>query len=135
VERALLLIASGTLTIAMACGAKDKVNWIVLPLMFNRATAKESTHQTGFNNAMWGKATCSYIVSARSLTNAKFDAVLQRTKPFINLKPKAARNKTTEAIEVIKIDDDDTWACLVDISDDECKFFSFFHNLNDIVVF
>ena len=126
-ERALLLIASGTLTIATACEAKDKANWIILPLTFNCATAKESAHPTGFNDTMWGKATHSYIVTARSLMNAKFDVILQQTKPFINLKLKAARNKTTEAIKVIKIDDDDTCACLVDNSDDnECKLsFSF----------
>jgi hypothetical protein len=69
-------------------------------------------------------------VSAHSLTNAKFDVVFQQTKPFINLKPKAARNKTTEAIKVIKINDDDTCACLVDNSDDsECKLFISFTTL------
>lgn len=72
--------------------------------------------QTGFSDVSWGKATRSYATSARSLSNVKFDAIVQGAQDF--LKPIRARNKATDATEVINIDDDDDErAHLVDNSD------------------
>jgi hypothetical protein len=109
-----------------AANVNGKMNRIPLPLTFNRGTAKESTHQTGFNDTAWGNATRSYTKSACSLTNAKFDEIFQAAQPFINQKPKSARNKMNDATEVIEVDDDER-ACLV-ASDVECKLFFSFHS-------
>jgi hypothetical protein len=75
---------------------------------------------------LWGKATHGYAKSARSLTNAKFEAIIKDAQEF--MKPIHTCNKTTDPTEVIDIDDDndDERACLVDNSgsDTECKLFS-----------
>jgi hypothetical protein len=119
VERALRLVATGTLTIDMV--AKGKT--VNLPKTMNLATAKESMRQTGFSDVAWGKATRNYAKSARTLTNAKFDIPIKEAKGFV--KPIRGR-KTTQATEVIDVDEDDERAYLVDNSDDEsdeCKLF------------
>ena len=115
-ERALTLVATGTLTVEMAHASKGKN--IPLPRTVNLSSAKESMHQTGFSDVAWGKATCGYATSARSLANVKFDAIIQAAKEF--LKPIRSCNKTTEAMEIINIDDDDDneRAHLVDNSDE-----------------
>jgi hypothetical protein len=127
VERALTLIATGTLTVAMACASKGKT--VSLPCTFNPSTGKESPHHTGFNDAMWGKATRSYIKSVCSLSTVKFNAIVQAAQPFVTLKPDCVRNKATEVMEIISIDndDDDEQAHLVYNSDDneECKLHFF----------
>ena len=75
-------------------------------------------HQTGFSDVAWGKATRSYATSARSLAIVKFDAIVQDTKEF--LKPTRSRNKTTEALDIINInEEDDERAHLVDNNSDE----------------
>ena len=75
-------------------------------------------HQTGFSDVAWGKATCSYATSARSLVIVKFDAIIQDAKEF--LKPTRSRNKSTEALDIINIDEeDDERAHLVDNDSDE----------------
>jgi hypothetical protein len=61
----------------MTRAANGKMNHTSLPLTFNRATAKESTRHTGFNDTAWGKATRSYTKSACLLTNAKFDKIVR----------------------------------------------------------
>ena len=65
VERALRLVATGTLTIDMINAAKGKT--VNLPKTMNLATAKESMRQTGFSDVAWGKATHNYAKSAHSL--------------------------------------------------------------------
>src|ERR1700734_2022018 len=91
---------------------------ISLPRTINLSSGKESTRQTGFSDVAWGKATRSYAISARSLTNVKFDAIIQDAKLSSN--PVRARNKTTVAMEIINIDDDDDErAHLIDNSDED----------------
>jgi hypothetical protein len=117
VERALTLVATGTLTIEMARASKGKS--IPLPRTVNFSTGKESKRQTGFSDIAWGKATRAYTISARSLANVKFDTIIQEAKD--TMKRIRSRNKTsTEGKEVINIDDDadDERANLVDNSDD-----------------
>jgi hypothetical protein len=124
VERALTLVATGTLTIAMARASKGKT--VTLPRTLNHSTGKESMRQTGFSDTAWGKATRGYAKSARSLANTKFEAIVKDAQKF--MKPIRARNK--DPTEVINIDDDDDdddeRACLVDNSgsDTECMSFS-----------
>jgi ABC-type uncharacterized transport system permease subunit len=121
VERALRLVATGTLTIDMVNAAKGKT--VNLPKTMNLATAKESMRQTGFSDVAWGKATRNYAKSACSLSDAKFDIIIKEAKEF--MKPIRGR-KTTQATEVIDVDEDDERACLVDNSDDgsdQCKLF------------
>jgi hypothetical protein len=124
VERALTLVATKMLTVAMARASKGKM--VTLPRTLNLSTGKESIRQTGFSDTIWGKATHGYAKSARSLTNAKFEAIIKDAQEF--MKPICAHNKTTDPTEVIDIDDDDDdeQACLVDNSgsDTECKPFS-----------
>lgn len=118
-ERALTLIANGVVTTAVAHHGTSKGNTFTLTRTLNNVMGKGSTRQTGFNDAMWGKATRSYTASAHSLTNAKFDDIVQKAQQFVVPKPNRARNKTTEIIDI----DDDERACLV-ASDDDCKLFS-----------
>jgi hypothetical protein len=97
VERALTLIATGTLTVAMARASRGKT--VALPRTFNPSTGKVSLRQTGFNDAAWGRATRSYAKSARSLSNVKFNAITQAAQPFVLPKPDRVRNKATEDME------------------------------------
>jgi hypothetical protein len=82
--------------------------------------------QTGFSDISWGKATRGYATSAKSLSNVKFDTIVQGAQDF--LKPLRSRNKTSaDATEVINVDDDDDErAHLIDNSesgsDVECTF-------------
>ena len=75
--------------------------------------------QTGFSDVAWGKVTRGYATSARSLANVKFEAIIQDTKEF--LKPIRSRNKSSEALDIIDVDDeeDDERAHLVDNDSDE----------------
>ena len=74
--------------------------------------------QTGFSDVAWGKATHSYATSARSWAIVKFDAIIQDAKEF--LKPMRSHNKSTEALDIINIDEeDDERAHLVDNDSDE----------------
>ena len=121
VEQALRLVATGTLTIDMINAAKGKT--VNLPKTMNLTTAKESMRQMGFSDVAWGKATHNYAKSAHSLSNAKFNIIIKEAKEFV--KP-IHGCKTTQATEVINVDEDDEWAYLVDNSDDEsddCKLF------------
>ena len=132
-ERALTLIATGTLTVAMARGSKGKA--VTLPRTLNLSTGKESMRQTGFSDAAWGKTTRDYATSVRSLTNVKYDAIVAAAKPFT--KPTRAHNRTS-ASEVIDVDADNERACLVDNdSDDEddCNVLTnlLFFNLTNII--
>ena len=119
--RALLLIATQTIMIAMVCTARGKV--IPLPWLFNHATDKESTCLTGFNNTAWGGDTCSYVKSAHKLESTRFEKIPKRAKPFVVIKGNCARKAALSA-EVIEIDDndEDEQACLVDANlDNEYK--------------
>jgi len=115
VERALTLVATGTLTIDMVRAAKGKT--VSLPKTFNLSTGKESMRQTGFSDVAWGKVTRGYAKSARGLKKVKFDAVVEEAQEFV--KPTRGRGKSTQLTEVIDVDEDDERACLVDNSDDE----------------
>jgi hypothetical protein len=110
VERALTLIETGTLTIEAARAARGKT--IILPKILNASSGKDSTRHTGFSDASWGRATRNYVVSARSLTKAKFDIIIKEAQEF--MKSTRSRNKTSDAIEVIDVDELDERACLVD---------------------
>lgn len=114
-ERALTLIATGTLTVAMARASRGKA--VNLPRTLNLSTGKDSMRQTGFSDAAWGKATCSYAKSASSLTTAKFNAIIQDAQPFVNPKSTRAHSKT-EAKGLNISDDEDERGCLVENSDD-----------------
>jgi hypothetical protein len=115
VERALTLVSTGTLTVAMAHNSKGKA--VTLPRTLNLSTGKESMRQTGFSDAVWGKATRSYATSIHSLSNTKFDAIITAAQAF--MKPTRAHNRTSDA-EVIDVDDDtNERACLVENSDSD----------------
>ncbi|KAF8799192.1 hypothetical protein BYT27DRAFT_7318611, partial [Phlegmacium glaucopus] len=122
VERALTLVATGTLTVAMVRASKGKT--LTLPRNLNLSSGKESTCQTSFSDAAWGNATCGYAISAHSLTNIKFDAIIQEAQEF--MKPTRTRNKTTEATDVIDVDEDDERALLIDNSDSDIECESVF---------
>ena len=125
------LIATGTLTIDIARASKGRA--VTLPRTFNYYSGKESMRQTGFSDTSWGKATRAYAVSARGLTNKKFDNIVQEASKYIVIKSNRARKKATDAevIEIIDVDDDDERACLVDVSDgdDYCKSY-FTHSIH-----
>jgi len=117
VERALTLIATGALTIAVAQASKKGKT----PHTFNFVTSKGSMRRIGFNDVAWGKATRSYATMARALPKVKFDGIIQGAQLHNNLKSNHVLEETTEAVEAIKVDDNDERGCLVasDISDDD----------------
>ncbi|KAH9023765.1 hypothetical protein EDB85DRAFT_1894623 [Lactarius pseudohatsudake] len=120
VERALTLIETGTVTTKTPRAARGKT--LTLPKTLNYATGKDSTRQTGFSDATWGKATRNYTKSARSLAKAKFDVIIKEAQVF--MKPTRTRTKMAKAGssgEVIDVDDYDIRACLVANSDSDCK--------------
>ena len=107
----------------MAHGSKGKA--VTLPRTLNRSTGKESTHQTGFSDTAWGKATRGYATSVRLLTNTKFDAIVTAAQVF--MKPTRAHNRASDATEIIDVDTDDEQACLAVNSDlDDCEVFKSF---------
>jgi hypothetical protein len=113
VERALTLIATGTLTIEMARAARGKT--ISFPKTLNLSSGKDSTRPTGFSDMAWGKATRNYAKSARSLPKAKLDVIIKEAQEHV----KHTRNRTTDNTEVIDVDKDDERACLVYVSDSD----------------
>jgi hypothetical protein len=113
VERALKLVATGTLTINVVHAAKGKT--VNLPKTMNLATGKESLRQTGFSDASWGKATRNYVKSACLLSTAKFDIVINKAKELI----KPVHGRKTPWTETINVDENDERACLICNSDDE----------------
>ena len=118
----------------MAHASKGKA--VTLPQTLNLSTGKESMHQTGFSNAIWGKVTCSYTKSASSFTNTKFGAIVQDAWPFMNLKSTRSKTGAKEVIE-INNDDDNEWGNLVDNSDndnnEDCKLFLPFCDLTNMI--
>lgn len=133
-ERALTLVATGTLTVAMARNSKGKA--VTLPRTLNLSTGKDSMRNTGFSDAAWGKATREYSTSIRSLTCIKFDAIVTAAKVFT--KRTRAQNRTTDPTDVIDVDADNERACLVDNSDSDSdrnvlKFFPFAKVTNMII--
>jgi hypothetical protein len=130
VERALNLVSSGTLTVAMAHGSKGKA--VSLPRTLNPSTGKESMRQTGFSDAAWGKVTRGYAHSISALSKAKYDAIVKAAQPFT--KPTRSHNRGGPT-EVIDVDVDNERACLVDNSDsDSCNVFNFlFTDLTNII--
>ncbi|KAI0284419.1 hypothetical protein BC826DRAFT_158259 [Russula brevipes] len=52
VERALSLVATGTLTVSMAYASKGKM--VTVPRTVNHSTGKVPMQQTGFSDAAWG---------------------------------------------------------------------------------
>ena len=70
--------------------------------------------QTGFSDVAWGNATRGYATSAHSLSNIKFDVIIQEAQAFV--KPIRRSNRTTDTTETINVDDEQ--ACLVDNSDE-----------------
>jgi len=118
-ERALTLVSARILTISLARANKSKT--ISFPCTVNFATGRDSLRHTEFNDVAWGKATHSYATSARSLTNIKFDAIIQDAQEF--MKPIRTRTKTTDVADIIEIDDDDDeWALLVDNFDESDSY-------------
>ena len=114
-ERALTLVATGTLTIAMAHESKGKP--VTLPRTLNRSTGKVSMRQTGFSDVAWGKATRGYATSIRSLAIKKFEAIVTAAQAFG--KPTRTHSRTSDPMEIIDVDVDNERACLVDNSDSE----------------
>ena len=62
-------------------------------------------------------ATHGYATSARSLSNIKFDVIIQEAQAF--MKPIRHSNRTTDTTETINVDDEQ--ACLVDNSDESAS--------------
>jgi hypothetical protein len=56
-----------------------------------------------FCDTFWGKATHNYAKLACILTKAKFNVIIKKAQEFV--KPTQTWNKTTNAMEVIDVDD------------------------------
>jgi hypothetical protein len=125
VERALTLVATGTLTIEMINAAKNEGKMISLPRYLNHSTGKESTRVTGFSDAAWGGATRNFAKSASNLPKAKFDAIIKDARVYM----KPVRTRRANAVTEI-VPDEDERACII-VSDseteEECKLSLFSH--------
>ena len=73
----------------------------------------------GFTDVAWGKPTCAYASSVRSLAVDRFKTIIEEAKEF--LKPNQSHNKTTmEALDIIEIDDNNNeWAHLINNLDSD----------------
>jgi hypothetical protein len=91
-ERALKLVATGTLTIAMTQVPRGEP--IIIPRTFNRTNGKKSTRPTSFSDIAWHKASRAYSKSARALSKDKFDAIVEDALAFV--KPTRAPNRTAD---------------------------------------
>ena len=105
-ERALKLVATGTLTIAMAQVPRGKP--IAIPRTFNRTNGKKSTRPTSFSDIAWQKASRAYAKSARALSEAKFDDIVLDALTFV--KPTRAPERTADTKETTneRADDPDS---------------------------
>jgi hypothetical protein len=108
---------------------------MALPRTLNVSTGKESTRQTGFRDAAWGKATRGYATSARGFPKKKFNAIIEEARVYV--KP-IRRNRTTVATETTVVDDDERAHFVCNSGSEsgvECKssFFPFF-GLTDVIL-
>jgi hypothetical protein len=107
VERALKLIASGTITIEMVRKAKGRIP--TLPKLINQATGKASTQLTAFNEITWGQRCFSYVKSAKKISASRFDDIISLSAEYVKV------NQNIEDEDIIEIpDDDDIRANIVD---------------------
>ena len=107
VERALKLIASGTITIKMVQKAKGQVPMLLKQI--NQATGKASNQFTGFNEALWGTRCSSYISSAKKLSASRFDKIISLAAEYLKV-------EDDDVIEITDDDDDDIHTNIVDVS-------------------
>ncbi|KAF8267176.1 hypothetical protein EI94DRAFT_1802114 [Lactarius quietus] len=112
VERALTLVARGILMITIARVARGKT--VTFPHTLNISPSKDSTRQTGFSDAAWGKASQSYAKSARALSIAKFGVIIDST--WVYMKPSHFFNKSDTVPTETVVNEDDECACLIDNS-------------------
>src|SRR5882757_9074220 len=119
VERALKLVSTGTLTIAVVQAAKGSRS-ISLPKMMNYSTSKTSTRQTGFNDVTWGTPTCAYAKAIRNLPDHKFEAVITSSLEFSKKSHHASDERLNDGVVEDELDLDEC-AQLVDISDSESE--------------
>jgi hypothetical protein len=129
VERALTLVSTGTLTVAMAHNTKSKN--VTLPRTLNPSTGKDSMRQTGFSDTVWGETTREYSSSIRALANTKFDAIVKEAEVF--KKRTRASNKTSSSVptQANNVDaGNKPRACLVDNSDSDSDVINSFLSTN-----
>jgi hypothetical protein len=121
VERALKLVSTGTLTIAVVQAAKGSRS-ISLPKMMNYSTGKTSTRQTGFNDVTWGTSTRAYAKAIRNLPDHKFEAVITSSLEFSKKSHRhgASDERLNDGVVEDELDLDER-AQLVDISDSESE--------------
>jgi hypothetical protein len=99
VERALLLIKTGTVTIATIREAKIAKKAIKMPPIMNLETGKESTRHTAFSELSWGKATRSYLVSINKISDSAMKKIMDDAAAF-------AKDNGTESSGSIDVDDE-----------------------------
>jgi hypothetical protein len=119
VERALKLVSTGTLTIAVVQAAKGSRS-ISLPKMMNYSTGKTSTRQTGFNDVTWGTSTRAYAKAIRNLQDHKFEAIITSSLEFSKKNRRAGDERLSDGVAEDELDLDER-AQLVDISDSESE--------------
>lgn len=118
-ERALKLISTGTLTVAVSQAAKRSRS-ITLPKMMNHSTGKISTRQTGFNDITWGTSTRAYAKAIGKLEGHKFEAIIASSLEFSKKSRRTSDERLNDAV-VEDVLDLDERAQLVDISDSESE--------------
>lgn len=138
VERALVLVESGAITIATIANATSKT--IPLPKSYVQAVdqphdpkgkskAREPlTKSTAFSEAMWGEQTRLYAQSAAALESSKFDEIIRQAKEFVVDQSRSRSTAGGLEHEDSGLDEEDERAALAEGSDtedseteDDCK--------------
>jgi hypothetical protein len=127
VERALTLVSTGTLTVAMAHDTKSKN--VTLPRTINPSSGKESVRQTGFSDTVWGETTREYSSSIRALSNTKFDAIVKEAEVF-KKRTRASNKTSSDTTQVDAGNNLKRRACLVDNSDSDSDVLNSFLSTN-----
>lgn len=130
VERALTLIATGTLTLDVIEKSTNRPA-VALPKTFNhpivdnemedvKGKGKARDSSTAFSEAMWGAQTRSYARTVKALSESKYDEIVRLSMVFVSAHHGRASTITANSADAMHIsDDDDDRAALGEGSDTE----------------
>ena len=114
-ERALTLWRDGHILCETVAAHKAGKRSSPIIKLVNKATGKESTRSTDFNQANWGTATSGYIEAMKKLS--KFDDIIADARSFAKVNQRG--DTTTNSSAVLEQELDERAHLCDDESDDE----------------
>ena len=120
VERALMLWATGTITIEAVKASQSSSKAIALKPLLNKLTGKMSTTAPSFNEANWGSTTRASAKSVRQPKPEHFMEIMKIAMSFADAttKPNLEPSEHQQGI-ITDADSNDIRANLVNLCDDE----------------